>query len=33
LQVTNGGLTVSEDVTNGPANDAMLDLSGSTRSR
>jgi hypothetical protein len=28
LQMTNGGLTVSEDATNGPANNATLDLSG-----
>jgi hypothetical protein len=28
LQLTNGGLTVSEDATNGPGNDATLDLSG-----
>ena len=28
LQVTSGGVTVSEDATNGPNNNAMLDLSG-----
>ncbi len=28
LQITNGGLTVSQDAANGPSNNAVLDLSG-----